>query len=67
MGVGCLSSFNKGWLQIVMVLDRGVMVCICLGQGVALLGGVVLWEKVCITVVVGFNTLVVVSWKSVFC
>ena len=43
-----------------------VMVCICLAQGAALLGGVVLWNR-CVTVGVGFNTLVLAAWKPVFC
>ena len=37
-----------------------VMVCICLAQGVALLGGVV-------TVGMGFKTLILASQKPVFC
>ena len=48
------------------VLIHVVMVCICLGQGVALLGGcglsgVVVWP--CVTVGVSFNTLVLAVWK----
>lgn len=43
-----------------------VMVSICLVQGVALLGVMALLETKCVTVVVGFKTLVLASWKPVF-
>jgi hypothetical protein len=42
-----------------------VMVCICLAQGVALMEDVVLIE--CVTVGVGFKTLILSAWKSVLC
>jgi hypothetical protein len=49
------------------------MVCICLTQRVALLGGVALLEQVwpcwsgCVTVDVGFKILILAAWKPVFC
>jgi hypothetical protein len=49
------------------------MVYICLAQGMALLEGVALLEWVwpcwsrCVTVVVGYKTLILASWKPVFC
>jgi hypothetical protein len=43
-----------------------VMVCICLAQGVALLGGVACWSRY-VTVGVGFKTLTLAVRKSVFC
>jgi hypothetical protein len=50
-----------------------VMVCLCSAPGVTLLGGVALLEWVwpcwsgCVTVGVGFKTLIIDAWKSVFC
>jgi hypothetical protein len=57
----------------VQSLKEGVMVCICLGQGMALLEGEALLEYVwpcwstCVTVDVGFMTLILVAWNSVLC
>ena len=49
------------------------MVCICLAQGVALLEGMALlewvwpfWSK-CVTVGEGKKTLILASWKPIFC
>ena len=48
------------------------MVCICLAWRVAVLGGVALLEWVwpcwsgCVTVGVGFKTLLLAAWKSIF-
>jgi hypothetical protein len=39
-----------------------VMVCVCLGQGVALLGGVALLEQVC-HCGCGLKTLILAAWK----
>jgi hypothetical protein len=53
-------------------LTDTVMVCICLVQGVALLGGVALLEWMwpcwssCVTVGIGFKTLILAAWKPVF-
>ena len=50
-----------------------VMACICLAKGVTLLEGVALLESVwpccsrCVTVGVDFKTLILSSWKLVFC
>jgi hypothetical protein len=50
-----------------------VMACICLLQGMTILEGLALLEWVwpswsrCVTVDVGFKTLILVAWKSVFC
>jgi hypothetical protein len=41
------------------------MVCICLVQGVALLGHVSLLDK-CVTLGVGFKNPILASWKPVF-
>jgi hypothetical protein len=41
------------------------MVYICLAQRVALLGSIPCWSRY-VTVGVGFNTLVLATWKSVF-
>jgi hypothetical protein len=52
-------------------LSCPVMVCICLVQGVALLEDLALLEEVwpcwsrCITVGLGFNTLLLTTWKAV--
>ena len=49
-----------------------VMACIWLAQGVALFGGETLLEYVwlcwsrCVTVNMGFKTLLLAAWKSVF-
>ena len=44
-----------------------VMVCLCLAQGVALIGiGVALLSRY-VTVGVGFKTLILADWKPVFC
>ena len=52
--------------------EWNVMVCICLAQEVALLGGVALlkfvwspWSRY-VTVGMGFNTLALDAWKSLF-
>jgi len=49
--------------QLVGVLC--VMACVCLAQGVAYLEMWPCWSR-CVTVGVGFNTLVLAAWKSVF-
>jgi hypothetical protein len=46
--------------------EWNVMVCICLAQGVALLGSVTFWSR-CGLVDVGFNTFVLAAWEPVFC
>jgi len=63
-----LHSKNKSSTK----LSPDSMVCTCLPQGVALFGGVALlewmwpcWSK-CVTVGVGFKTLLLAAWKSVF-
>jgi len=43
-----------------------MMVCICLAQGVALLGGVALMEYMCYGGH-GLKTLTLAAWKPVFC
>jgi hypothetical protein len=45
--------------------EWNVMVSICLAQGVALLDGVALLSR-CSLVGVGFNTLVLAAWETVF-
>jgi hypothetical protein len=42
-----------------------MIVCICLAQGVALLGGVALLKR-CSLVYVGCNILVLTTWEPVF-
>ena len=72
-----LLSFEKGlgspdWPWTLCIIKDGVMVCICLAQGVALLGSMALlvwvwpcWSR-CVTVGMGFKTLVLAAWKQVF-
>jgi hypothetical protein len=45
--------------------EDNVMICICLAQGVALLGGVALLEWVC-HCGQGLKTLALAAWKPVF-
>jgi hypothetical protein len=52
--------------------EWNVMVCICSAQGAAPLEGMTLLEQMwpcwsrCVTVGVGFKTLILTAWKSVF-
>jgi hypothetical protein len=59
----------RAWLQeklLILGVKSGVVVCICLAQGMVLLGGVwPCWRK-CATVGLGFKTLILASWKPVF-
>jgi hypothetical protein len=43
-----------------------VMVCLCSAQGVALLEGVALFEKVC-HCGHGLRSLILAAWKPIFC
>ena len=59
--------------QTQVLYKSSLMVCTCLAQGVALLGGVAFLEYVwpcwsrCVTVEVDFKTLALAVWKPVFC
>ena len=56
-------KFEYVWHMLCLL---GVMVCICLVQGVALLGGVILLEEVCHRGC-RLKTLILASWKPVLC
>jgi hypothetical protein len=63
-----LQTVSLTFTKIVLDLFQASLlmkVCTCLAQGVALLGGVACWSR-CVTVGVGYKTLLLASWKAVF-